>query len=89
MILCLLYFSVLQRKFSKGISKLLNDKKILHMARPQGYLTSSHILYVDNIFILFLQGDNKSLRNLSVFLKTYGDFFGQYVNNSKSSFHHG
>jgi len=30
--------------------------------------------------------DNKSLRNLSIFFKTYGDFSGQYVNNSKSSF---
>jgi len=30
--------------------------------------------------------DNKSLRNLSIFLKTYGDFSGQYVNNYKSSF---
>jgi len=30
--------------------------------------------------------DNKSLKNLSIFLKTYGDFSGQYVNNSKSSF---
>ena len=31
-------------------------------------------------------GDIKSLRILSIFLKTYCDFFGQYVNNSKSSF---
>ena len=30
--------------------------------------------------------DNKSFRNLSIFLKTYGDFSGQYVNNSKCSF---
>ena len=35
---------------------------------------------------LFSVGDIKSLRNLSIFLKTYGDFSGQYVNNSKSSF---
>jgi len=31
-------------------------------------------------------GDIKSLGNLSIFLKTYDDFSGQYVNNSKSSF---
>jgi len=42
-------------------------------------------LYVDDIFV-FCRADNKSLRNLSTFLKTNGDFSGQYVNNSKSSF---
>jgi len=55
------------------------------MASPQGFLTLSHILYVNDIFI-FCRADNKSLRNLSNFLKKYGDFSGQYVNNSKSSF---
>ena len=29
----------------------MNDKKILHMASPQGYLTPSHILYDDDIFV--------------------------------------
>jgi len=55
------------------------------MASPQGYLIPSHIFYVDDIFV-FCRGDNKSFRNLSIFLKTYGDFSCQYVNNSKSSF---
>jgi len=55
------------------------------MASPQGFLTLSYILYADDIFV-FCRIDNKSLINLSIFLKTYGDFSGQYVNNSKSSF---
>ena len=55
------------------------------MASPQGYVISSHILYADDIFV-FYRADNKSLRNLSVFLKIYGDFSGQYVNNSKTNF---
>jgi len=55
------------------------------MASPQGYLTPSHILYADDIFV-FYKADNKSLKNLTIFLKTYGDFSGQYVNNSKSRF---
>jgi len=55
------------------------------MASLQGFLIPSRILYVDDIFV-FCRADNKSLRNLSIFLKTYGDFSCQYVNNSKSSF---
>jgi len=80
-----LLFCLPEEVLSRGISKLVNDKKILHMASPQGYLTPYHILYVDEIFVL-CRGDHKSLRNLSIFLKTYDDFSGQYVNNSKSSF---
>jgi len=80
-----LLFCLVDEVLNRDISKLVNDKKILHMASPQGYLTPSHILYVDDIFV-FRMGDIKSLRNLSIFLKIYGDFSGQYVNNSKSSF---
>ena len=70
---------------SRGISKLVNDKKILHMASPLGYITSSHILYADDIFV-FCRANKKSLRNLNTLLETYGNFSGQYVNCSKSSF---
>ena len=59
---------IVEEVLNRGISKLVNDKKIIHMASPQGYLTPSHILYVDDIFV-FCRGDIKSLRNLSVFLK--------------------
>ena len=62
-----LLFCLVEEIFSRGISKLVNDKKILHMASPQGYLTPSHILYVDDIFV-FCRGDIKSLKNLSIFL---------------------
>jgi len=80
-----LLFCLAKEVLSRGISKLVNDKKILHMVSSQGYLSLSHILYADDIFLLCM-GDIKSLRNLSIFLKAYGDFSGQYVNNSKSSF---
>ena len=32
----------------------MNDKNILHMASLQGYVTPSYILYVDDIFVLFV-----------------------------------
>jgi len=44
-LLCCLVEEVLSRCFSK----LMNDKKILHMANPSGFLTPSHILYTDDI----------------------------------------
>ena len=80
-----LLFCLAEEVLSRGFSKLVNDKKILHRASPQDFLTTSHILYADDIFV-FCRADNKSLRNLSIFLKTYGDFSVQYVNNSKSRF---
>jgi len=55
------------------------------MASPNCYITPSHILYADDIFC-FYRTDNKSLKNLSIFLQKYGDFSSHYVNNSKSSF---
>ena len=55
------------------------------MAGSQGFLTPSHVLYVDDIFV-FCRAYNESLRNLSTFLKIYSDFSVQYVNNSKISF---
>ena len=79
-----LLFCLAEEVFSGGLSKLVNDKKILHMVSSQGFLTPSHILYANDIFV-FCRAYNKSL-NLSIFIKTYGDFSGQYVNNSKSSF---
>jgi len=46
-----LLFCFAEEVLSIGISKIMNDKKILHMASPQVYLTPSHNLYVDDIFI--------------------------------------
>jgi len=80
-----LLFCLAEEVLSRGLLKLVNDKKILHMPTLPGFLTFSHILYADDTFI-FCRVDNKSLRNLSNFLKTYGGFSGQHVNNSTSSF---
>jgi len=63
-----LLFCLAEEVHSRGIFNLVNDKKILHIASPQGYLTPSHILYVDDIFV-FCRADNKSFRNLSIYLK--------------------
>ena len=80
-----LFFYLAEEVLNRDLSELVNDKKILHMVGSQGLLTPSHVLYANDIFV-FCRTDNKFLRNLSTFLKTYGDFSGQYVNNSKSSF---
>jgi len=64
-----LLFCLTKEVLNIGISKLVNDKK-MHMASPQGYVTHSHILYANDIFV-FCRANNKSLRNLSVFLKNF------------------
>ena len=46
-----LLFCLPEEVLSKSISKLVNDTKILHRTSLQGYLTPSHILYVDVIFV--------------------------------------
>jgi len=46
-----LLFCLAEKVLNRCISKLVNDKKKLHMASSQGYLTPSHILYVDDIFV--------------------------------------
>ena len=60
-----LIFCLAEEVLRRDIFKLLNDKKILHMTSPKGYITLSHILYFDDIFI-FCNADNKSLKNLSI-----------------------
>jgi len=46
-----LLLCIAKEVLSKCISKLVNDKKILHMASSRGYLNPSHILYADDIFV--------------------------------------
>jgi len=45
-----LHFCLAEEVLSRGISKLVNDKRILHMVSPQGYPTPSHIFYANDIF---------------------------------------
>ena len=80
-----LLFCLVKKVLSRGLSKLVNGKKNLHMTSPSGFLTPSHILYTNDIFV-FCRANNKSLRNLSIFLKTYDDLLGQYVNNLRVVF---
>ena len=53
-ILCPLLFSLAEEVFSRGISKLVNDNKILHMASSQGYLTL--IFYMLMTYLFFVGG---------------------------------
>ena len=48
-----LLFYLAEEILSRGIFKLVDDKKIIHMASPQCYVTPSHILYVDDIFVFY------------------------------------
>jgi len=70
-----LFFCPAEEVLSRAIFKLMNGMRILHMVSPKGYITPSHIFYADDKFI-FCRADNKSLKNLSIFLQKYGDFCG-------------
>jgi len=63
-----LLFCLVEEVFSRDFIKLVAEKKILNMTSPKGYITPSHILYANEIFV-FYKADNKSLRNLSLFLQ--------------------
>jgi len=41
---------------SRGLSRIIADKKMLNKAGPEGYSVSSHILYADDIFVFFFAG---------------------------------
>ena len=55
-----LLFCLAEEVLGRGLFKLVNDKKILHMAGLHGFLTPSHVLYVDDIFV-FCRADKSLL----------------------------
>jgi len=80
-----LLFCPAEEVLSRAIFKLMNSMRILHMVSPKGYITPSHIFYVDDKFI-FCRADNKSLQNLSIFLQKYGDFLVSMLTILKVAF---
>lgn len=63
---------------SRGITKLVQDGNLQHMAGPRGFHTPSHVLYADDIMI-FCRGSRRNLSNLMALFRAYGEASGQMV----------
>jgi len=71
----LLLFCLANEVLSRGISKLVNDNNIL-IWLVRRVMSLPIIFYMLMTYLFLCRANNKSLRNLSVFLKLYGHFLG-------------
>lgn len=78
----LFFFFFSLQKRSRGISKLVSDRKISPISSPRGSLAPTHLLYADDILV-FCKGTASSLQNLMDFFEAYGQAAGQVINKSK------
>ncbi len=80
-----LLFCLAEEALSRGILHLRSTGLVKYISTPRGCSPPSHALYADDVFI-FSRGDVHSLKNLMVFLKSYGKASGQNISLEKSSF---
>ncbi|XP_043700054.1 uncharacterized protein LOC122650730 [Telopea speciosissima] len=78
-----LLFIVVEEVLCRGLTKLLDDKKILSLNGPWGIHTPRQYLLADDIFI-FTNASIQYVRNLKAFLNQYQEFLGQRINLDKS-----
>ncbi|KAL6221415.1 hypothetical protein ACLB2K_009166 [Fragaria x ananassa] len=82
-----LLFCLAEEALSRGLTSLFLSRRVKPISLPRGCLLS-HVLYADDLFI-FCRGDDSSLKNLRLFLESYGAASGQIVNKDKSTFYMG
>lgn len=83
-----LLFCIAEDVLRRGISLLVQDKKLLPMASPRGFQAPSHVLYADDVLI-FCRGTKKNLDNLMALFKLYSDALGHIISGEKSTFYAG
>ncbi|CAL0332867.1 unnamed protein product [Lupinus luteus] len=79
-------FCLAEDVLSRGITKLLSERKISTISGPKGIQTPSHVLYADDIFI-FCKVKRREILQLTSLIHIYVDASGQCVNASKSKFY--
>ncbi|XP_061993341.1 uncharacterized protein LOC133711201 [Rosa rugosa] len=79
-----LLFCLAEEVLSRGLSSLVNRRKIRTIAAPSSVSPPSHVLFADDIMV-FLQGKPSHLRNLMSFMDEYAVNSGQVVNKAKSN----
>ncbi|XP_019447216.1 PREDICTED: uncharacterized protein LOC109350434 [Lupinus angustifolius] len=81
-----LLFCLAEDVLSRGILKLVNDKKLSTIAGPNRMHSPSHVLYVDDILI-FCKGAKKELLCLKQLVLDYPQVSGQQINTQKCRFY--
>ncbi|KAE9619300.1 putative RNA-directed DNA polymerase [Lupinus albus] len=81
-----LLFCLAEDVVSRGISKLLADRKLSLIAGPNKIQPPSHVLYADDVLI-FCKGIKRNLEHLNSLLSDYAQASGQHINLQKSKFY--
>jgi hypothetical protein len=68
---------------SRGLSLLVDNLKLKHIAVLRTTLPPSHVLFVDDVMV-FIQGNATYMRALMRFMEEYACNSGQEVNKDKS-----
>ncbi|KAE9594336.1 putative RNA-directed DNA polymerase [Lupinus albus] len=79
-----LLFCLAEDVLSKGISKLLADRKLSLLAGPNIIQPPSHVLYADDVLI-FCKGIKRNLEHLNSLLSDYAQASGNTLTSKKAS----
>lgn len=77
-----LLFCLAEEVLSGGISALVDSGKLVPMSSSRGFQTPSHVMYVDDILVLY-KGTKSNLRNLMNLFHWYGECSGQLLSIEK------
>ena len=83
--LSLLLFCLVEEVLSKGISQLINTHKIIPMDGPKSFNFPSHVLYVNDIFVLCM-ANKITINSLMNFLHSYGSTSRKWINTFKGHY---
>ncbi|XP_058761210.1 uncharacterized protein LOC131634556 [Vicia villosa] len=83
-----LLFCLAEEVLSRGISSLVDNRKVKPIKASRNAFVPSHALYADDIMI-FCKGDDRSIIALSNLFRRYAEASDQKVNFSKSTIYAG
>ncbi|KAE9602007.1 putative RNA-directed DNA polymerase [Lupinus albus] len=81
-----LFFCLAEDVFSRGLSKLVSERRLIPIDGPCGIQTPTHVLYADDILI-FCKGLKVNLLALNSLTQEYAQASGQLVNLVKCKFY--
>lgn len=81
-----LLFCIVEDVFSRDLSQLVAQNKLLPMSSPRLYKVLSHVLYANDILI-FCRGTKRNLDNLMSLFQLYSAASGQVISLDKSKYY--